>query len=276
MSNILLIEDSSFLRHRIKMLLKNYDFNICEAKNSFQVKKETFAQNKDLATIDLVLLDTNLNGEDGLDLLPYLKENYPALPVIIISDDNNKQTVLKTFNLKANDYILKPFKEKNLIDKINYYLAVDDECIINPKLCPTQKEITNKDNKVQNEFNYFKVQLLTEINRSLRSNLPFSIFKLSLNDNSNHKITKDQLLNLIRTIDHLYTLNQTNYLFLLPLTSKPGMKTLIDRLKTEFKDLTADDTINFANQLSFPQDITNQLQQDNAVKYQQAIIDELI
>ena len=267
--NILIVDDSAFLRRSVNKLLSNQGMNVFEAENLVQVKNNSFKSNKRLADIDLVLLDIHLAGDNGLDLLPYLKSEFPALPVVILSMDNNKETVLKAFNLKANDYILKPFNEQTLIDKVKYYINLDDECIISPQGCAGEKP------HPKDEFDYFKVDLLTEVNRSLRSELPFSIVNLSLEAEDKEVITKEKLLNLVRDIDQVYPTRNNNYIFLLPLTDKEGREKFIVRLKDKFKsELTLKD-YHFVNQITFPLDITKYVSKTRAVNYQQEILDEL-
>ena len=270
MPNILIIDDSAFLRRSINKLLSDQGMDVFEAENLVQVRENTFSNIK-LADMDLILLDIYLKGEKGLDILPYLRSNYSTIPVLILSMDNSKETVLQAFNLKANDYILKPFDEQKLIDKINYYIDLADECIVNPKNC----KVTNQNNKVQDEFDYFKIDLLTEISRSLRSGLSFSILKLSLTENSKQIITKEKLLNQIRDIDQIYISKENSYLFLLPLTDKKGLTKLISRLEIEFNKEVPLAEVSFVNKISFPKDITTEVEKDKAVKYQQQVLNLL-
>lgn len=60
---------------------------------------------------DLVLLDINLPGKDGFDVLNDLKSDLQtrALPVIFISGMADEDTVIKGLKTTAEDYIRKPF-----------------------------------------------------------------------------------------------------------------------------------------------------------------------
>lgn len=266
--NILIVDDSAFLRRSVNKLLSNAGMKVFEAENLSQLRGNRFAENKRLADMDLLLLDIHLNGENGLDILPYLKKNHPTLPVVVLSMDNNKDTVLRAFNLKVNDYILKPFDEQNLINKINYYINLSEECIINPQSCSSGEDSTD-------EFDYFKVDLLTEINRSLRSELEFSILELNLSEQDSNIINKERLLNFVRNIDQVYPRQNNIYLFLLPLTDKIGLKEFINRFRSEFKSKLSWEKLDFTKRLSFPTDITNDIDRTKAVDYQQEIVEWL-
>ena len=257
---VLIVDDSAFLRKSVGKLLSEEGMETFEAENLAQVKNNIFANNKKLSDMDLVLLDIYLKGEMGLDLLPYLRSKHPALPVVILSMDDSKETVLRAFSLKANDYILKPFDEQKLIDKINYYINLEDECIINPQNCSVVER------QPTDEFDYFQVDLLNEISRSLRSELSFSILELSLKAEAKEVINKEKLLNLVRDIDQIYPTKTNNYLFLLPLTNRSGLKKFINRLKEEFSDqLPSEDSIVVTNKISFPTDITKYISKTSII-----------
>ena len=267
---VLIVDDSAFLRKSVGKLLSEEGMETFEAENLAQVKNNRFASNKRLSDMDLVLLDIYLKGEKGLDILPYLRSQYPALPVVILSMDDSKETVLRAFSLKANDYILKPFDEQKLIDKVNYYINLEDECVINPQNCSIVKR------QPTDEFDYFQVDLLNEISRSLRSELPFSIVELSLKAEAKKIINKEKLLNLVRDIDQIYPTKTNNFLFLLPLTNKTGVEKFINRLMEEFSSqLVAEDSITITNRISFPTDITKYISKTKAVTYQQEILEKL-
>jgi DNA-binding NarL/FixJ family response regulator len=56
---------------------------------------------------EVLLLDLNLPGENGLTMLPFLKKASPETEVIILTQNNDYHTVLQTIQLGAVGYILK-------------------------------------------------------------------------------------------------------------------------------------------------------------------------
>lgn len=63
---------------------------------------------KEPESINLVLSDINMPGIDGLDLLKILKENYPHMPVYIISAYGDPAKVECAKALGAQEYFTKP------------------------------------------------------------------------------------------------------------------------------------------------------------------------
>jgi chemotaxis family two-component system response regulator Rcp1 len=59
---------------------------------------------------DLVLLDLNMPKKDGREVLAEIKqhEDLKRIPVVILSTSTSEVDILKTYNLHANCYIVKP------------------------------------------------------------------------------------------------------------------------------------------------------------------------
>jgi DNA-binding NarL/FixJ family response regulator len=57
--------------------------------------------------IELALLDLHMPGMSGLDLLPELKLRFPSLPVVVLSSDETRATVIDALERGATGYICK-------------------------------------------------------------------------------------------------------------------------------------------------------------------------
>ncbi len=76
--------------------------------------------------IDLILLDIMMPGFDGFSTLMLLKENENTknIPVIMLTAVGKKEKVIAAFKDGAAGYLLKPFKEDALRDKIESVLEM--------------------------------------------------------------------------------------------------------------------------------------------------------
>ena len=66
---------------------------------------------------DLILLDLNLPKKDGREVLAEIKED-PALkhiPVVILTSSQEREDIVKTYNLHANCYVTKPIDLEQFI-----------------------------------------------------------------------------------------------------------------------------------------------------------------
>ncbi len=115
--NILLAEDDEASQKLIKYIIEKYGWKIeiiadgNEALNKLNSKK-----------YDILLLDINMPGLNGLNLLDIIKSNpdFPNynLPVIVISAYAQKELIEKVLASGADDFITKPIYEKDLSDII--------------------------------------------------------------------------------------------------------------------------------------------------------------
>lgn len=76
-----------------------------EAKNNLQTE-----------SVDLLLCDIEMPGENGLDLVIYSKEHYPALPCIMVTCHAEFPYIQKALRNGVRDYLLKPVCEEELYD----------------------------------------------------------------------------------------------------------------------------------------------------------------
>ncbi len=69
---------------------------------------------------DLILLDLNLPGMDGRDVLSVIKsdEDLQRIPVVVLTTSADEEDVLRSYNLHANCYVTKPVDIKQFIEVI--------------------------------------------------------------------------------------------------------------------------------------------------------------
>ncbi|MGG7662092.1 MULTISPECIES: response regulator transcription factor [unclassified Dyadobacter] len=67
---------------------------------------------------DVVVLDVNLPGVNGLDLCRFIKQNWPAVPVIMLTALGSLDNKVLGFEAGADDYLAKPFAFKELLFRL--------------------------------------------------------------------------------------------------------------------------------------------------------------
>jgi two-component system cell cycle response regulator len=113
-TKILSVDDSRTIRMIVGRAFKTYDCQICEAGNG-EEGLAAAAREKP----DLIILDVTMPVMDGVTMLGKLKED-PALktiPVIMLTAESGRENVLQIAKLGVRDYLVKPFKEEQLIEK---------------------------------------------------------------------------------------------------------------------------------------------------------------
>lgn len=69
-------------------------------------------------TVDLILLDVGLPGEDGFSICRRLRVTRPGLPIIVVSGRTDDMDRILGLELGADDYITKPFVPRELVARI--------------------------------------------------------------------------------------------------------------------------------------------------------------
>ena len=100
---ILVVDDEPQIRETVSGLLQDEGFEVLTAPEG-----EAAAKTVREELPDLVLLDVALPGKDGLEILKDLKDQYPTLPVIMISAFGSVENAVRATRLGAYDFIEKP------------------------------------------------------------------------------------------------------------------------------------------------------------------------
>ena len=78
--------------------------------------------------VDLILLDCNVDVDEGLKILEENKTNCPLIPNIFITDLNAEGIVLRAFRAGARDFFRKPINIAELQNTIERLLSVKKSC----------------------------------------------------------------------------------------------------------------------------------------------------
>jgi two-component system, sensor histidine kinase and response regulator len=82
----------------------------------------------EIKKFDLILLDINMPGMSGFDVCKSIrvKTDLNNVPIIFLSADTDRESILKGFELGAQDYITKPFDSRELIVRVRTHLALKE------------------------------------------------------------------------------------------------------------------------------------------------------
>lgn len=116
MKKLLLVEDNESILKGLTYSLEQEKFEVDVSKNVHNAKK-----NLDSNEYDLIILDIMLPDGNGFELCKYIKEQKDT-PIIILTAKDEEQDVVQGFDLGADDYIIKPFRTRELISRANNIL----------------------------------------------------------------------------------------------------------------------------------------------------------
>lgn len=116
---ILSVDDSRLVRIQVKKALAEYDIEVLEAENG-EVGLEVIRREKP----ELVLLDITMPVMTGDVMLVELRKDpvFGKTPVVMLSADLSRETMLKMARNGSNDYIPKPFTHDIIRAKVERFL----------------------------------------------------------------------------------------------------------------------------------------------------------
>lgn len=119
---ILSVDDSRTIRLIVAKAFRPFDCQIVEASNG-EEGLATAARERP----ELILLDVTMPVMDGVTMLTKLKENEELknIPVIMLTAESGRENVLHIAKLGVRDYLVKPFKEQELLEKAGKVIALE-------------------------------------------------------------------------------------------------------------------------------------------------------
>ncbi|MFZ9212342.1 MAG: MtrAB system response regulator MtrA [Candidatus Nanopelagicales bacterium] len=120
MARVLVVDDDQALSEMLGIVLRaeGYEPSFCDdGAKAFSIFKESKP--------DLVLLDLMLPGLDGIEVCKQIRDE-SVVPIVMLTARGDTLDVVQGLESGADDYIIKPFKPKELIARIKARLRKED------------------------------------------------------------------------------------------------------------------------------------------------------
>ena len=115
MLKVLIADDHALIREGLKKILKTAQ-EISEVREAGNAREVTEEVKK--GDLDVVILDISLPGKNGLELLKDLKQDYPKLPVLMLSMHPEDRFAVRALKSGASGYVTKESAVEELIKAI--------------------------------------------------------------------------------------------------------------------------------------------------------------
>jgi two-component system chemotaxis response regulator CheY len=113
MANILIVDDSKFMRKMLSDILTEEGHQIVgEAENAVEARELYKKLNPDLMTLDIIMPETE--GIDAISALKAIMMANPQAKVIIVSAMGQEEVVEDCIQAGASDFIVKPFRSSKV------------------------------------------------------------------------------------------------------------------------------------------------------------------
>ncbi|MFN8239964.1 MAG: response regulator [Bacteroidales bacterium] len=194
--SVLIVDDNPQNLQVLGRLLKENNYNVEFAING--IAGLEWLESKQF---DIILLDINMPEMDGFEMCTRIRSDsrFNNMPIIFLTADNDRESILKGFDLGAQDYVTKPFDSRELVVRVRTHLSLKDTRenleILNKSLEEKVKErtlelsIANEKLEALNtkllELDKAKTEFLNLISHEIRTPLngilvPMEILKESL------------------------------------------------------------------------------------------------
>ena len=111
---VLLVDDEEEFVETLAQRLEVREFDVTTALNGADALERIGDKE-----IDLVILDLQMPGVDGIAVLRKIKELKPLIEVIMLTGHATVETAIEGMKLGAFDFLIKPTETEELVEKIN-------------------------------------------------------------------------------------------------------------------------------------------------------------
>jgi two-component system cell cycle response regulator len=125
-AKILSVDDSKTIRMIVKRTFAPYEATVLEAGNGEEGLATAAAEKP-----DLIILDITMPVMDGVTMLGKLKEDpeLKGIPVIMLTAESGRENVAFIAKLGVRDYLVKPFKDEQLIEKVSRVVTLTPKAV---------------------------------------------------------------------------------------------------------------------------------------------------
>jgi len=118
---ILTVDDSRTIRMIVKKAFKPYDCTLVEAENGMEGLAAAAKEKP-----DLIVLDITMPVMTGIEMLGKLneQEDLKHIPVIMLTAESGKDNVMQIVKMGVEDYMVKPFRGEQLIERASAILKL--------------------------------------------------------------------------------------------------------------------------------------------------------
>lgn len=110
---VLVVDDADFMRMMLEDILTHHGHTVLQARDGQECLSMLLEE-----TVDVCLLDINMPGMSGLEVLKRIKTGQPGLKVVMLSALSRESNVRLALQLGADAFVVKPFQSDCLVERI--------------------------------------------------------------------------------------------------------------------------------------------------------------
>jgi FixJ family two-component response regulator len=121
-ANVYIVEDDDAVRDSLQMMLESIGHTIKAFCNA-----DDFLENYTQEMAGCIVLDIRMPGINGMELQRKLNDINSILPIIFVTGHGDVPMAVEAMQQGAVDFVQKPYREQELLDKISQAMSLDKE-----------------------------------------------------------------------------------------------------------------------------------------------------
>jgi len=123
-TKIMMVEDHPEYREIVELAIgRQTDMELVSQFGTVERALRSLNEKQSVPIPDVILLDLNLPGMSGLEALPYFTRELPKAKVIVLTQSDSEEDVLKAIMLGASGYLLKSATVKQLTEAVRTVMS---------------------------------------------------------------------------------------------------------------------------------------------------------
>lgn len=198
MKRILIADDHQLFLAGLKLVFaENKEYKIAAELNSGSDVINMFKKSH----FDVAILDINMPGENGLKVCKWIKENYPACAVIILTMYSDAQFINEFLQSEASAYVLKNAGKTEILNAVKF--AEQGQKYISKELLPTTEKCDSELSKIntltRRELDIIKLLVSGKNSQQIAEDLYLSVFTVNTHrKNILHKLNLKNAAGIVK------------------------------------------------------------------------------
>lgn len=168
---VLVVDDHDLIREGLNRIISFEEDLIII--NEFS-NGEDVLNNIDNNLADVILLDINMPKKNGIETLRVIKEKYKDIKVVMLTVENDKNTIIESIKIGADGYILKESAGAEIVNAIRSVYINEkyiDKALVKKMFFEFKSNENDKNLKYENlnKLNEKEITILYEISRGLKN-----------------------------------------------------------------------------------------------------------
>jgi len=178
---ILIVDDSAIQLKLLRRFLESEGYQILQATSAAEAIQILSSQHADLIITDISM--PNMSGFEFCDVIKR-DQSLQTIPIILLSALSEPDDIFQGLSAGGDSYIIKPYKEKSLLENIKYLLQIPKEVMNNGLKVIERIKFNGKQYNIHSDSSRIIHYLLTTYENAIQNNKELVATQMALQENS--------------------------------------------------------------------------------------------